>query len=458
MRKAESLHSRYNPKAEAERYINSLALNGDTAFFILIEPGMGYMVEILRNRFPKSKIIALNVEAPGTIPEENKPDFFWHPGTGQNLESFFELHIPDIEASAVKIIEWRPSLALYGEAYHFLLLQTVEFIKQADASARTLKQFGKKWFRNFFRNLPLITEAIPPLPFSFPVLITGSGPSLEDTIPVIRNNRQSFILAAVSSSITALRQAGIEPDLVISTDGGNWALLHLYECFRNTKNTCLAFSLNAVLPSQCKNARLLIMSDGSLWQELVLRDLNIPFIAMPQRGTVSAAALDLALALTDDVIYFTGLDLAHKGIQTHAKPYSFDILWEEKALRFNPYYSQIFKRSELMQAGGSHSVYASWFSRQIEAYPKRLKSLGSNNAVFGSLKSALEIGIAAEKKKPLLKTVSCRFGTHPAKKAAHILKTALNNPLYGSRLKEELSPLLYPEGIEALDEMVKVYE
>jgi hypothetical protein len=245
---------------------------------------------------------------------------------------------------------------------------------------------------------------------------------------------------------------------VISTDGGNWALFHFFECIRTGEKMRLAFSLNAALPSQCQNAELLIISDGSLWQCIILKGLNIPFIVIPQRGTVSATALDLGFALTDDIIYLTGLDLSHKDIQTHAKPYSFDRLWDEKATLLNPFYSQIYKRSALMQAGGSHSVFASWFSRQIAAYPKRLRSLGSNNAVFNSLESSLEINKSKKGERPVFKTVPLYFDESPVKQAASALKKALTNPLYEAKLKEELTPLTLPEGINAfIDNIVKVY-
>jgi hypothetical protein len=165
----------------------------------------------------------------------------------------------------------------------------------------------------------------------------------------------------------------------------------------------------------------------------------------------------MGLALTDDIIYLTGLDLSHKDIQTHVKPYSFDKLWEEKAGLFNPCYSQIYKRSGLMQAGGSHSVFASWFSRQIAAYPKRIQALGSNNAVFNSLKSPLGISKSKKAELPVFKTVTLHFDENPAKQALSILKTALTNPLYEARLKEELSPLTFPDGINAIDDIVKIY-
>ena len=456
-----ALHSRYNPSGEAERYLDSLALEKSIGFFILIEPGMGYLSSCLRKKNPDSKIIALHAKAlPEFIPEENRPDASWFPGAEMSLRKFLEQEIPEIPAQAVKVIEWRPALTIFREAYCFLLSETVEFIKQNDASARTVKQFGQRWFRNFFKNLALLSNLIYPESFTFPIVITGAGPSLEDAIPLIRRERQDLLLMAVSSSVTAIKEGGLEPDIIVATDGGNWALLHLNECFRGqgTETLCLAVSLSAALPSQCNNAKLLLMSDGSLWQELILSKLGIPFITLPQRGTVSAAALDLAFVMTNNMVFLSGLDLSNKGIQTHARPYSFDRIWEEKSRRFSPVYSQVFARSSLIRDGGSHNIYASWFSRQLTAYPKRLRSLGANNPVFrdletssinnhalkgGVLNSSARIKISeSEIQKPVWKIHTIGNNGISVKEAALFLGAALNDPRYGAKLTEELGPVI----------------
>jgi hypothetical protein len=205
---------------------------------------------------------------------------------------------------------------------------------------------------------------------------------------------------------------------------------------------------------------VLAISDSSLWQELVLKGLEIPHIVLPQRGTVTAAALDLAFCLTSGKIFLTGADLSIKDIRSHAKPYSFDILWEGKSCRTNPFYSQIFSRSAETKAGGSHSIYASWFKNQLEAYPKRLYSLGANNSVFKNYTISSLDGIRETKGKnqqdrPLLfKTKALNFSEKPAKLGTGILKSALINPAYSARLIEELCPLLFPkEPPASLDEL-----
>jgi len=59
----DSLHSKYNPQLEARRYIDALKTDNDINCFILVEPGMGYMVQVLREKRPDGKIIVLHADA-----------------------------------------------------------------------------------------------------------------------------------------------------------------------------------------------------------------------------------------------------------------------------------------------------------------------------------------------------------------------------------------------------------
>ena len=447
MPKTADLHSRYNPAAEANRYLDSLNIKGTVDYFILIEPGMGYLSASLRERNPGAKIISLHAASPGEIPEKNKADAAWFPENNESLRDFLEHEIPDTEAHNIKIIEWRPGLAAYGQAYKYLLFETAEFIKIIDASIRTQNTFGKKWFRNFFRNLSVLSKIICPQKTDFPFLITGAGPGLEDVIPFIKNETDNLYIIAASSSVSVLNNAGIIPDMVISIDGGNWTLLHLFESFRCAGNLNFAVNMTAALPSRCNETPLLLICD-SLWQNIILKELKIPFIALPQRGTVAAAALDLAFALTEDKVFISGVDLSQKDLQSHARPYAFDRLWDEKASRLNPAYSQVFTRSGEMKTGGSYNIYASWFNHQLEKYPKRLFSLGSNHDIFKNyeIRSAeLNENIHLKKQKPAFDFYSVKFEKNPVDHAAKILTDALIHSRFSIQLASELNTLLFPE-------------
>ena len=455
VRSKQTLHSRYNPQAEAEKYINTLTFRQNPRFFILIEPGNGYMIPPLKNKYPEAKIIALHIEEPEDT--QNHTDCVaWILDKGTPLTTFLENEIPDTKAEHLQIIEWRPALTVYRESYLKILAETVEFIKRIDANKRTVSAFGERWFKNFFKILGTTQKFIIPAHDSdTPCIITGAGPCLEESLSAIKSlkEKKRIIILAVSASVPALRARDIYPDLIISTDGGNWALFHIYECLRGMENVSIsiAASLFAALPALPENANLLLISDGSFWQNLILQNLKLPYINLAQRGTVSASAIDLALVLTKGSICISGMDLAHKDIQSHARPYSLDRFSEEKSTRLTPFYSQNFVRSSEIAWGESHNIYASWFGKILKEYPKRLYTLGNNHPVFGELKSweKADWGKEAYYPKELFRKLDIKTiktaKTNLAQKGAEILLQALENPHIKWRIKDELSPLLFPE-------------
>ena len=443
--KVKLLHSRYNPHLEAERYIASLTLNEGIRYFILIEPGLCYIAAPLKKRFPLAKLIALHAEKHAREGGIEMPDSQWHPETGISIQDFLEAEIEDSQAREIKLLEWRPAISVYGEAYRALIEEAAEFIKRVDASKRTLGVFGRFWFKNFFKNLDIIKKVLYPTHFSLPLLVTGAGPGLEDAIPLVREHKNKLCILASSSSVAALLNAGLKPDMIISTDGSKWAKLHLYESFRLKQLYCpIAAALSAALPSQCETLPLLLLSDGSLWQTLILEELKLPYIALPQRGTVSATALDMAFALTTGEIYIAGIDLENRDIRSHARPYSFDRFLEEKSGRTKPVYSETYKRSSLLKEGGAYDIYASWFKKQLAFYPKRLHPLGKNNHIFGKQESFS--GENYDEKSSMenfdFKTLTLPPGEVNSQKALGVLQRALKDSAYSDILQKELAPLL----------------
>ena len=442
----QALHSRYNPPAEAEKYINSLHFREGVRFFILLEPGLGYTAAVLRKKFPDSVILILHVSdffvSRNSCAEER---LVWSPGSGTTLLRFLEEHIQDTEAASVALVEWRPSQAVFGRAYVRLFAETVEYIKRADANKRTAENFGKRWFRNVFKNLAILKQAPRYRPFAAPLVVAGAGPSLEEALPRLaeQKKKSSLFILAVSSSAPALLAAGILPDLILSSDGGNWALLHLYEALRKPARGVFAAALTAALPSQISALPWLPIGDGSLWQTTLLQGMGLPFVSLPQRGTVTATALDLAFRLSRGNVYIAGADLGHRDIQTHARPHGFERLLTEKASRLNPAYSQTFFRASAMASSGSHGIYAQWFARQT--YPDRLFSLGKNSAVFAKRSAEALPGDGEPPESSPAEIVSLK-DRNAVKRALQTLLGTLDAEAAGKTVLAELCPLLFPGG------------
>jgi len=425
------------------RYIDSLNLKSSIECFILIEPGRGYLVQALREKFKNSKVIALHVDSGFShchLPEVPA----LHGTDSMSVQDFLEKEVPEIDASLIRVIEWRPSLNYYGEAYVKLLSLVVEFIKRAQAGRRTVSAFGRRWVRNFFRNLNNIQQIILYKTMEIPVIVTGSGPGLEKALPVIRKMREGSLILAASSSIMALAHGGITADIVIASDGGPWALRHIYPYFRGAAaNAVIAANLCAALPSQCCDAPRLIINDGSFWQSIVLHELALPSVLIAQKGTVTAAAVELAMLLSGGNIFLAGMDLSVRDIRTHARPYGFDHLLFESASRFSPVYSKNFVRSGLIREGGDYGIYAAWFKNKLASWPKRIFSLGGSHEVFENM---LPLETAAEKNTDnYFKTVPVK--DDPAcfcKRGASALLAAMKDGAYAENLKAELTPLLFP--------------
>jgi len=438
------LHSKYRPQVEADRYVDALNLPRDANFFILIEPGVGYLADSLRRKRPESGIAVLHADSAFRDFDLGLPT--WYPDCGKGVQEFLEGAVP--EGASARIVEWRPSLSVYGEEYLRLVRESALFIKRNEAGRRAVAHFGERWVRNFFRNLALVSDAVLPRgPLDVPVVVTGSGPSLETAIPEIFAARDRVFVMASSSSLAALAAGGITPDMAIATDGGGWALLHLYSLFRlGTAVPALAFSLSAAIPSQCSSFPLLPLGDGSRWQTLALNAAGVPFATIPQRGTVTATALELALSIGGGPVFLAGMDLGVRGIRTHARPYGFDHLFFGTASRLRPVHSQAFARSLGIREGGSHDVYSAWFKNRIERLQGRVFSLGGGSGVFENTAS-----IASFPKAGGGEGGDCfgRIDPPPPRggrgeRAVEALASAMKNPDHAKVVSGELVPMLFP--------------
>jgi hypothetical protein len=236
-------------------------------------------------------------------------------------------------------------------------------------------------------------------------------------------------------------------------------LLHLYEALRDQQRDkpVFAAALTAALPSQFAELPWLPISDGSLWQNLLLKSTGLPFAAFPQRGTVTATALDMAFQLCRGSVYITGADLCHRDIQTHARPYSFERLLTEGASRLNPVYSQTFVRASTMAASGtagSLGIYAQWFTRQMATYPDRLFSLGNNSPVFDGRSIAILPRETGPVKNFTAEIVSLK-GETSAETLSAVLLWAMESDETRGTLLRELGPMLFPGDSAASPEAIR---
>ncbi len=438
-----ALHSSYDPVAEADRYAAALAVSEKTSILILIEPALGYLTGALRRRFPSHRLIAVHCSSffdPAGLAE--RADAEWRPGQDVDCAAFLETQIKDREAERTQVIEWRPATAAYGEAARDAFRAVSDFLRRCSANESTTRAFGRRWLRNALRNAGTAERELAPEPGDAPIVVVGAGPSLEDQADEIATARLAgrCTVIAVSSATSALLSAGIRPDLVVASDGGGWATFHLFPSARSALP--LAASVTAQVPSAFASVPILPIADGSAWQRILLSRFDRSFFVAPQRGTVTATAIDLALALTGGPVYVAGLDLASRGIRTHARPYALDRFREDSAHRFVPEYSAAFERDLMIRASSAMDVYASWFADRAERYSLRIRTLGSANPALARFKRTDRIEEAGSRRPRFLVRPLGAPAEPRARYAAAL--TALMEELANGEtpLEEELGSLL----------------
>jgi len=451
------LHSRYDPRTEADKYVESLKIAGSPHCFVLVEPGLEYLVPALSRRYPQARLLAVHCSLfiKKTLAEQEHaslpPERSWFPDSAENITSFLERTIPETELPTVKVIEWRASLQAYGPSLLPLWQEIADFLKRGNANVRTVQAFGARWLKNAIRNLGLSLRALAYETGDLPVAVAGAGPSLSAVLPLLKKAKEegACMVVAVSSAVPALLAGDLVPDLVIATDGGFWARHHLADYLRHSSRKepiPVAAALTAALPSQFALQGTLMLADASRWQTALLRALDLPFFSAPQRGTVTATALDVALGLTTGTVYLAGFDLAHRDMLTHATPYALDLLIDVKADRFQPAYSQSYARACRIEAGGSLAVYAAWFKQHLPRYARRLRGLTGIHPDLSFLPAADRIDSDGKRRAPrLFPSSSCKDADSANLGKTKILPAflrLLDDPLLGGDIADELGDLL----------------
>jgi len=392
------IHSLYDPIREAERFVESRNINQDHTIILLIAPGLCYSVQPLRKLLPGVRIIALqcssmyqeffNHEKNTEFLVQFKPDSQWSFSDEIDLYTFLENEIDDYETRTTRILEWRPATKAYGSIAVKLLDSVADYLKRAHANAITSERFGKKWIRNSIRFIHGYKAEYRILnKVSKSIVVMASGPSLEDYFTDFQNSviRNQFILMALSSAVDCLLVRNIIPDVVVATDGGNWAKFHLIEAVR--KKLPLAISVSGALPSQYFDLPLYAICDGTRWQHSLLKNIAVPVLIAPQRGTVAATAIDLALTLTDGEIYITGLDLGVLHGQSHARPNALERFHDTSDTRTHPVSTGNYQRYLDHKQAASLNIYARWFSEKSKTYKDRLVVLGRPNPALSGFRS-----------------------------------------------------------------------
>ncbi|MDR1956617.1 MAG: DUF115 domain-containing protein [Treponema sp.] len=409
-----SIHSRRDPRREAQRLAETLSGSGPR---IILGFGLGYAAEASLETLEKSEKSEKSeklekkdktarqpiiiVERHGAVLRKALETrdlrlllsassiIFVLGGAEEGITGalhFCETQVPGGKA-APELIRNRGLMQLDPDWYagverHIRVWTSKDAVNQA-----TLRRFGKRWVRNSARN----REAIRDLPGigrlagvaapHIPIFLAAAGPSLDRVIPILQAIRTRCVVVAVDTALRLFQEAGVAPDFAVVVDPQYWNARHLDRI--SLHKTCL-IAESSVYPQVLRIPAAQAFLCASLYPIGSFIEARLdPKGRLGAGGSVATTAWDFARTLGSSAIWIAGLDLAFPGFKTHYRGARFEELAHGESTRLIPAETRSFRALRdgnpfwAAAADGSRvltdqrlALYAAWFENRFHHTPE----------------------------------------------------------------------------------------
>jgi len=404
------VHSQRDPVREGQRFVHS-AVNAETGLVVILGFGLGYAAQaaaglgkivIIAEKYGNLLLKAFELRNFSDFLSKNRIIFVIG-GSGDGIVNALAIAGELTEGSASgagcgekpSVIRNKTLVDLDKEWYGAVEEKIRTWSMKDEINAATLKRFGKRWVRNFSRNMSAIRDYpgisrleniaaknyAEDITSDIPVFLAAAGPSLDRTAPLLRDIYSRCIVVAVDTSLRFFLKNGTPPDFVLTVDPQFWNSRHLDRCACE-KTVLIAES--AVYPAVLNLPFRKIFLCGSLFPFGMFIEKQVdPKGRLGSGGSVATTGWDFARSLGGQDIWIAGLDLAFPALKTHFRGARFEENSNSNSGRFKPVETWVvralrdgFPFKAPCASGGQVltdrrlSLYAAWFESQFCKYPQ----------------------------------------------------------------------------------------
>ena len=329
------LYSKYDPSKAILNIISNLSIP-EYSIILIFSPVLWLGLKELLAKLPATSSIAVfEYEKPlfdfaqENFPNElkdhlnNKIQIFNKSG----IKNYFTFIQKQHFRKCLKI-DFSAASALYKDAYNKIFTLTQRVIDQFWKNRLTLIKFGRLYSKNIFKNLTLLSDAIPLASLyksvAKPILVLGAGESLNTTILELKKNFSKFFIICVDAAAAPLLDNGITPDAIIAVEGQQ--VIEQSYIGTPADSKCLLImdlvSRNHI-PYITKGKYSFFVSnyaDMNFFE--LLKNYNLLPPVIKPLGSVGLVSMEIALKLRKDInipVLFSGLDFSYSIGITHAK-------------------------------------------------------------------------------------------------------------------------------------------
>jgi hypothetical protein len=389
--KGNYIHSKHDPRKEAERIITS-HVPPNVSICIFYGFGLGYLPESFRNHFPDTPCLIIEPDLSFFLKVLHFRDIR-HLLTCKNM--MFLLGSPPEQVigileqsnlSCVHLVKLRSVFEKNLDYYNYVDNILEFYLKKREINKNTLKRFGKLWIKNLCSNIKMIAKApginnLADLFKGYPALVVAAGPSLEIFLPYLKQLSERMVVIAVDTSLLICQKYGVDPDFVIVADPQYWNTRHLDYV---KPGNFILISESATHPRVFRLLKCPIFMGSSLFPfGKYLESITGQKGKLGAGGSVATSAWDFARLIGANPIFLAGLDLGFPKLNTHFKGSFFEENFHNICFRFKS--SEGMSFSYLHNAGPIKTktnnnsqiitdqrmlLYKFWFETQAKLHPQ----------------------------------------------------------------------------------------
>mgnify|MGYP001438330914 CR=1 FL=1 len=321
-----SLYSRYDPKLESSKWVESLGdsiLSADHV--LMIGFGFGYHLEAFLEMFPDKRFYIYEPEVEYFLAATHAVDL--EPVLNHKQVALFSVgNDPLIQSQTANAIcnaikgSFAYCVLPYHRKWHADVVGQFEQILHQEllkirANIATFNRFQEEWLENIILNVKHNLKsasfaAMKNTCTGIPAVIVGSGPSLSMEIEHLKTLKGRAVIITAGSSIQALIKHGIEPDLAVSFDGS----AANYDVFKHLDLQEIPFLYTPMIKHQILQKPMKYLTHAYLSTDSMTSYLMGVSVTDPifiSTSTVTGIAIQAALYLDCSEIVFIGQDFSY---------------------------------------------------------------------------------------------------------------------------------------------------
>lgn len=317
------LHSKYNPIQEAKRIVEK---EFEPNFVhVVFGYGLGYIIDELNKKIRKNnKLIVIDPlfkEFKDGVIADNISFTLIEEVKSEVIEKVVAANLDNL-STQVKVI-CSPNYDKILKEEYLIVLESIKTVQRLhQVGENTARQFSLDWQENYVHNIlhSYMNHSLKELKqiYDCPIIVISGGPSLKKQIFKLKEIKDKVITIASGSTINSLLHHGIEPDYIVSIDGGIANYNHFKE-IKNIKSQLIyGFSSHYKIQEIFPNGKYAFLDTGdNEFQNYLNNIYNIDVPLIAGGASVANFAFSVACYMTSGPIAIIGQDLAYTDNKSH---------------------------------------------------------------------------------------------------------------------------------------------